>query len=122
MPTSRTEPAAPPASQIRPPTSRTLYDKANTLATSEDPPWPKVHQLLLRADAAGDLRATYALATWHLHGNSDLAIKRNLRRAIPMLEAAAQSVPDAMYDLAIAYELGAGTRANPAKAFYWYFR
>jgi TPR repeat protein len=89
------------------------------MAQAHKTPSRKVYDLLLKADAAGDVRSTYALATWHLFGSP--FTKVNLRRATAMLKRAAEGgSADAAYDLAVSYEKGAGVRKSDARAFELY--
>lgn len=79
-----------------------------------------VTSLLERAHAAGDARASYALATWYLFGKPPV-IKRNLDKAYDFLEtAAAKSIPEALFDLAIYLEKGTRGRKNLRRAFCLY--
>jgi TPR repeat protein len=56
--------------------------------------------------------AMYALGTWYLHGKGDL-VKLDLTRAIELIRAAAEAGNiEAMYDLAVSYDKGAGNSAT----------
>ena len=64
--------------------------------------------------------ATYALATWYLHGKY---FKQDLRKAAMLLrEAARSNIADALYDLAVSYEEGKGVKKNLEKACELYLR
>jgi uncharacterized protein len=77
--------------------------------------------LLIRADKRGDPRATYALATWWLHGK-DILVKKNLRKAVGLLRKAADAHPDATFDLAVSYEKGRGVRKSQKMAAKLYLK
>jgi uncharacterized protein len=99
------------------------YDKALRLAqrrrAKDLPQTRKVYELLLDADGHGDARATYALATWYLHGSE--FTKVDVRRATALLrKAAAADIADANYDLAVSYEKGVGLPKSLSKAFECY--
>jgi TPR repeat protein len=96
------------------------YDRALNLAQKTKTPSRRVHELLLEADKRGDLRATYSLATWYLHGSPFTKIDRT--RAAKLLQRAAVEVASAAYDLAVSYETGAGVRKSEARAFENYVR
>ncbi len=77
-------------------------------------------KLLLQALKKGDMRAAYALATWHLHGTH---VEKDSRKAIALLKRAAnENIPAALYDLAVAYEEGKITRKNEKKAYESYLK
>ena len=93
------------------------YQRALKLAYgSKRRPTREVYELLLAADKDGDARATYALATWYLHGNR--FCKKDYRRAIQMLKRAAQAdIASAAFDLAVSLEKGKGARKSLKEAF-----
>jgi len=96
------------------------YDDALKKARRKAAPLAEVAALLEAAHGAGDARATYALATWYLHGKF---FEQNARRAVTLLkEAARNDIVDAIYDLAVAYEEGRGVQTNPRKAVELYLR
>jgi TPR repeat protein len=75
---------------------------------------------LQRASDKGDASAAYALGTWHLHGKH---VKVDMRRgAVLLKQAAAANIPEALYDLAVCYEKGAGVRESEKKAYELYLR
>jgi|SRR6185312_12499561 len=97
------------------------YDAATKEMLKKRPDAKRGLRLLRRAHAAGDARAAYALATWHLFGVHD--IEKDYRRAAELLmEAAKQNIPEALYDLAVSYEKGAGIRKSERKAYHLYVR
>ncbi|WP_185813544.1 SEL1-like repeat protein [Xanthomonas sp. SS] len=79
-----------------------------------------VAKLLEEAHTHGDKRATYALGTWHFHGQ--FFNKDEKRGFSLMLEAAENFVPDACFDVAVSYETGKGVRKSLKKAGIYYFR
>lgn len=96
------------------------YETALARANDCDEPLSDLASLLTAAHEAGDARATYALATWYLHGRF---FKKDMRKSIALLRKAAQNdVPDALFDLAVCYEKGAGVAKNPRKAIQLYLR
>jgi TPR repeat protein len=96
------------------------YEKALVIARGANAPLAKVASLLTAAHEAGDARATYALATWYLHGHF---FKKDIRKSIALLKESAQfNVPEALFDLAVCYEKGAGVAKNERKAIQLYLR
>ena len=96
------------------------YERALREMRGSDPDVSKATEWLLAASANADHRATYALGTWHLHGTH---FKRNLRKAIPLIRTAADNdVLDAIYDLAVCYEKGAGVRRSLKRAAELYLK
>ncbi len=92
------------------------YEQALRLAEKQKPPSKRAYELLLVADKEGDPRATYALATWYLHGSAFTPV--NKKRAVQLLRAASKGgVADAAHDLAVAYETGDGVRKSLTLAF-----
>lgn len=76
--------------------------------------------LFEQAHESGDPRATYAIATWYLHGRY---VKKNINKAVLLLkQSARKKVPDAMYDLAACYEGGTGVKKGKRKAFELYLK
>lgn len=87
------------------------------------PRWPRYAALVRRAARAGDDRARYAIATWYLHGQANIGVRRNRRVARRWLELAARSSALAMFDLAFAHETGQlGLRKSERTAYRWYVR
>ena len=60
------------------------YRRALELAQRKSPSLEKVAELLEAAQDEGDSHATYALATWYLHGKF---FKRNQARAVKLLKS-----------------------------------
>lgn len=90
------------------------YDEALRKAQAENTPLDKIASLLTAAHEAGDARATYALATWYVHGRF---FKKDTRKGIALLrEAARSNIAVALYELAGYYEVGHGLRKNPIRA------
>jgi TPR repeat protein len=72
--------------------------------------------MLEDALSRGDARAAYALGTWYIHGREP-TVRKNLKEAVRLLRiAAAAGVPDALYDLAVCYQKGAGVVKNELRA------
>jgi len=96
------------------------YDLALEKARLANADLGEVANMLTEAHEAGDARATYALATWHLHGKF---FKKNLRVALRLLrQAAGAGVPEALYHLAVCYEEGSGVATNRSKATELFLR
>jgi TPR repeat protein len=96
------------------------YEAALQKARLKRAPLEAVSKLLETAHEAGDARATYALATWYLHGKH---FKKNVRKSVSLLrKAASQDLPDALFDLAVCYERGEGMKSNAKKAAELYLR
>jgi uncharacterized protein len=70
----------------------------------------------------GDPLAQYAMATWYLHGNSDIGIKKNARTAVQLLETCAPVFNRAAYDLAVCKFRGIGTKRDLNAAFLLFVR
>ena len=76
--------------------------------------------LFEQAHESGDPRATYAIATWYLHGRY---VNKNINKAVALLkQSARKKIPDAMHDLAVCYEKGAGVKKGKRKAFELYLK
>lgn len=79
-------------------------------------PRSEVKNLLEAASADGDIRATYALATWLLSGTKPERVS-----AFKKLRTLAHSdVKEALFDLGVCYHTGNGTRKNLGLAFKYY--
>ena len=106
---------------MRPEKSSKQYDRALKLAQKQAVPSRRVYDLLIEADALNDVRATYAIATWYLHGSPFTKI--SYPKAVRLLKRAAQGgIADAAFDLAVSYEKGAGIGKSVSKAFEYYMR
>jgi uncharacterized protein len=100
-----------------------IYDKAThfakALQSKSKPRTRDVYELMVRAHEQGDARATYALASWYIHGSP--FTKKDLKRAVELLEiAAAHEVREAIFNLARATEAGKGTPKSARKAYTLY--
>ena len=101
------------------PALKTDYDLALLAVNRKRPNLARAAELLEGANAKGDRRATYALATWHLYGHAGYA--KNLRKAVELLKLAASAdIADAHFDLAVCYETGEGVKKNDSKAYLHY--
>lgn len=95
------------------------YEQALELARSDIPESKRVADLLKEACAAGEPRAAYALATWHLFGHA--GFPRDVKKAVKLLRAASKAnVPAAHFDLAVCYETGQGVKKNETIAYRHY--
>jgi uncharacterized protein len=73
----------------------------------------------------GSPSANYALATWYLFGHkgAKIEIKKDISRAVKLLKLAARGgVANALYDLAVCYEIGAGVEKSEYEAFRGYMK
>jgi TPR repeat protein len=96
------------------------YLRALNVAQKRRPDWKLAKELLLRAAKSGEPHAKWALATWYLHGNP--VTTKDIRKAIPLLKQAAESVREAQYELAVCYQNGEGVAKSPRKAFLLYLQ
>lgn len=86
----------------------------------QKPDYVRALKMLRQASSEGDAAASYALATWYLHGTH---VRKDVTKAVGLLErAAAENIPEASFDLAVSYEMGIGTRKNARKAYAHYLR
>lgn len=99
--------------------AKKLYELAAKEAQKKNPNCEKVVALLEKAHARGEGKATYALADWHARG---VFFKKNHSKALKYYRIAASKGlnADAMYNLAIAYELGWGVKQSEKRAFEYY--
>lgn len=96
------------------------YEKAYKEMKKKKPDKKRVLSLLEQSHEQGDHRATYALATWYLHGEH---VKKDIKKAITLLKQSANAkVPDALYDLAISFEKGIGVKKDKSRAFDLYLK
>ena len=94
-----------------------LYKKAFDLSRRRGNA-ERVAALLQESHRQGDVRATYALATWHIHGAN---LPRNRSAAIKLLRKASNGgIREAKFDLGHAYELGIGVTKSYEKALNLY--
>ncbi|MBI2571653.1 MAG: sel1 repeat family protein [Candidatus Schekmanbacteria bacterium] len=95
-----------------------LYEVALKEVRMDNADINKVLDLLTKAHALGDARATYALATWYLHGHNVLM---DMDKAISFLRKAdKRGIAPASYDLAVCYEKGMGVKKSRARAIQLY--
>ena len=100
--------------------NNTPYEKAYEEMKKKKPDKRRVLSLLEQSHEQGDHRATYALATWYLHGEH---VKKDIKKAITLLKQSANAkVPDALYDLAISFEKGIGVKKDNSRAFELYLK
>jgi TPR repeat protein len=96
-----------------------LYKKAFDLSKRSGNA-ERVAALLQESHRQGDVRATYALATWHIHG---VNLPRNRSAGIKLLRKASKGgIREAKYDLAHAYEMGIGVAKSYKKALDLYIK
>ena len=107
--------------KIRPP-MHDPFDLALPEFYGDGTRWPIYRRLVEIGVETGDPLAQYAMATWYLHGQPKIGIKKNLRKAAVLLEACAPTFNRAAYDLAICKLDGAGTRRDPEVAFSLFCR
>ena len=94
------------------------YEKATKEIYKKKPDIELVKKLLFKADEEGDDRASYAIATWYLHGKY---LEKDFKKGAFYLEKSAEkNNPEALFDLAICFETGKGKRKNFKKAFQCY--
>lgn len=73
-------------------------------ASKREPNFKKAFEYLTKAHDSGDLAATYAIGTWYLHGRY---VKKSISKGLRYVRLAAQgNVPEALFDLAVAFETG----------------
>jgi uncharacterized protein len=98
-----------------------LYSQALALGRQPSPDLAQVYVLLQASNDAGDARARYAIATWHLFGNS--LIEKNEAYGVKLLKSLQTSnVAEAIFDLAVSYDLGRSVRRDARKAFSLYMQ
>jgi TPR repeat protein len=84
---------------------------------------PRRYRALVELGAsAGDPLAQYAMATWYMHGEPDLRVSADMRRAVKLLKRSARTLNRAMYDLAICKLNGIGTRTDTRGAYQLFRR
>ncbi|TXH77729.1 MAG: sel1 repeat family protein [Lysobacteraceae bacterium] len=95
------------------------YQKALSIARKNGPS-EDAYNHLKTAISEGDHRASYALATWYLHGAH---VKKDHKKAVALLKKAANhDLADAAFDLAVCYEKGEGVKKDLAQAAAMYLR
>jgi TPR repeat protein len=106
---------------MTPDEAHSSYGEALALCRAENPNLRKAHELLFKSSDAGDLRATYALATWYLFGNE--VVERDEKRGVDLLKSLEHSnIAEAIFDLAVSYDYGKSVRKSTKKAFSLYMR
>jgi uncharacterized protein len=96
---------------------RSLYKNAFDLSKRRGNA-ERVAELLQESHRQGDVRATYALATWYIHGAN---LPRNRSAGIKLLRKASNGgIREAKFDLGHAYELGIGVTKSYEKALNLY--
>ncbi len=99
------------------PNEKSLYQRAFDSAQIDDNSTSAL-QLLEQAHVRGDARATYALATWYIHGKN---VEVNLSKAVKLLRSAHRhGIREATFDLALAFETGKGVSKSTPTAFRLY--
>ena len=97
-----------------------LYDKALSEMSKKNPNKEKVFKWLTQSMEGGNAEASYALATWYLHGEY---VEKDISKATILLKRAVdKNIPNACYDLAISYEKSCGVSKDLKKAFELYVR
>ena len=93
-----------------------LIKRAESLAKKKK--YKEAFVLLEEAESRHIPIASYALATWYLHGRY---VKKDLQKGFEYLTKASKGdIKEAFYDLAVCYEKGSGTPKNLEKAFQNY--
>jgi hypothetical protein len=98
------------------------YLHALALSQEEGGSAAKAYELLKAAASQGDQRAKYAIATWLLHGKQGV-VEADVKTGLRLLrELAKSNIAEALFDLAVSYDYGWGTRRNEQAAFSCYMR
>lgn len=99
-------------------TSKELYEASLKEIRKENPDIKMVLENLNKASSLGNVEATYALATWYLHGEN---VQKDFDKAVSLLKIASSlKHTDALYDLAVCYEEGKGIEEDKYEAFKLY--
>jgi len=97
-----------------------FYERALEEMRSKKPNKNLVFKLLNDAHTSGDALASYALATWYLHGEH---VDEDIPKAVSLLQYAAEkNVTNAMYDLAVYYENNASEKYTDEEVFKLYLK
>lgn len=95
-----------------------LYAKALQLAKCKPARNKLAFQYLKRAAELDNKKAIYAIATWYLFGKY---VKKDTKKGVDLLKSSVENgLPEANFDLAIAYEKGEGIEQNLTLAFVNY--
>jgi uncharacterized protein len=98
----------------------TEYVEAERLTGEGSPDLGLVKRLLQEGAEKGCPSASYALATWFLHGKENV-VRQNRAKALKLLKFASYNGhPAACYDIAVSYETGIGIRQSLSRAFEYY--
>ncbi len=95
------------------------YSLALRLSKDKNINLNEIKRLLLSARKNGDDRASYAIATWYLFGNEVTIIDENLGVSI-LHELINSNIAEALFDLAVAYDLGKVVHQDENEAFSYY--
>ena len=103
------------------------YYLALHLAEQESYNHKEVIRLLIESVNLGNKKAAYALASWYLNGYH---VRKNYKKAFELLQMAVINgsekgfvqYKDALYDLAVCYEIGHGTPKDTHLAFFYYLK
>jgi TPR repeat protein len=87
-----------------------------------NPRWRIYKRLVEIGVEIGDPLAQYAMATWYLHGHSRIGTRKDLKKAVALLDQCAPFLNRAAYDLAVCKLRGAGTRKDLKAAFSLFSR
>jgi uncharacterized protein len=91
------------------------YEEALAKSKKEEISEFFVLELLQKSMALGNPKATYAVATWYLHGKF---VKKDIRFGTKLLKKAAKlGSAEACFDLAVSYETGVGVKKDVERAF-----
>ena len=96
-----------------------LYKEALSLARGgRRADLPRCLALLQAASDRGDPKATYAIATWYLHGH---VVRKSFKKGFGLLYAIRDSrIRGALFDLALCFESGRGVEKNLRMALKYY--
>jgi TPR repeat protein len=98
-----------------------LYDLALRMADSREQNLKEVFKYLSDACASGEPRAKYAVANWYLNGVGH--VDKDIPKAFDILSEIEDSfVAEALFDLAIFYDLGRHVDEDAGRAFSLYMR
>ena len=103
------------------------YYRALHLAEQESYNHKDVIRLLEESVILGNKKAAYALASWYLNGYH---MRKNYKKAFELLQMAVLDgsengfvqYKDALYDLAVCYEIGHGTLKDTRLAYSYYLK
>jgi len=93
------------------------FDLALSEYYRSKPQMARYKRLVTIGARIGDPLAQYAMATWYLHGNSEIRVQKNVKKAVELLEACSVVFNRAAYDLAVCKCRGIGTKKDLKGAF-----